>query len=287
MPRVYWRQYGEATTINLPAFYAYATGQDLVTSAVHAAGDTTIMIDEGTPANTTNGFVDEGDFYSLALTALELTGKRIQIKVADQGSPTWLPYDLVIETFGHPSAQDPRGVLLRDTAAAIASGSITLASSALATDDAYNNCVVEIVSNGTAAANGQMRYISDYVGSTKVASISSNWTTLPTGTVIYRVWPAPFGTSDVNVASLSTGAVNAAALATDAVDEIVAGWMAASLNGTVTNGSAKEALVLARNDFSISADGLTLTVRKPDGTTHRTYTLVRFDQPAVRSMTPT
>jgi hypothetical protein len=287
MPRVYWRQYGEATTISLPAFYAYATGQDLVTSAVHAAGDTTIMIDEGTPANTASGFADEGDFYSLALSAAETTGKRMQIKVADQGSPTWLPYDVVVETFGHPSAQDPRGVVLRDTAAAIASGSITFASSAQATDDAYNNMVVEIVSNGTASANNQMRYISDYVGSTKVASISENWTVLPTGTVIYRVYAAPFGATDVNVTTLSANAVNASALAADAVAEIVLGFLSETLNGTVTNGTVKEALLIARQDLSTSADGATMTYRKPDGTTHRTAGVVRFDQQAIRTVTPT
>lgn len=281
-----WRQYGEATTITLPEFIDYTGAKDLVTSAVYAAGDTKISKDEAAEANTTNGFVDRGSYYSIALTATEMQAARIKLIVADQGSPTWLPFSVDIETYGHQSAQDPRGVVLRDTAAAIASGSITFAASAQATDDAYRNMVVEIVSNGTASANNQMRYISGYTGSTKVATISSNWTVLPTGTVVYRVYAAPFGATDVNVASLSANAVNASALSADAVAEIVLGFLSESLNGTVTNGTVKEALVIARQDLSTSADGATMTYRKPDGTTHRTATVVRFDQPAIRTVTP-
>lgn len=97
------RKYNTATTI---LFELYQTdGVDLRVDAAHASGDTTIMKDEGTPTNTTNGFVDEGEIYSLALTATEMQAARIVIKIVDQSTKVWLDKIVVIETYGHASAQ--------------------------------------------------------------------------------------------------------------------------------------------------------------------------------------
>ena len=73
-----------------------------------------------------------------------------------------------------------------DTGTAQAGGSstITLKSGALATDDIYNGATVRIT-GGT--GNGQTRIISDYVGSSKVATVSSAWTTQPDATSTYTV----------------------------------------------------------------------------------------------------
>jgi hypothetical protein len=65
------------------------------------------------------------------------------------------------------------------TAAAGAAGTITLDSGASAVNDFYNGCLVKIVA-GTGA--GQRRWITDYVGSTKVATVDSNWITTPDAT---------------------------------------------------------------------------------------------------------
>ena len=73
------------------------------------------------------------------------------------------------------------------TAQAGASTTITLATTASATDDLYNAQTVYI-SSGT--GSGQLRTISDYVGSTKVVTVSSAWTTTPDGTSVYEVMPA-------------------------------------------------------------------------------------------------
>lgn len=70
------------------------------------------------------------------------------------------------------------------TAQAGASGSITLASGASSTDDFYNSAVLKIQS-GTGA--GQSRQITDYVGSTRVATVDSNWVTNPDNTSVYIV----------------------------------------------------------------------------------------------------
>lgn len=65
-----------------------------------------------------------------------------------------------------------------------AAGSITLDSGASSTDDLYNRNVITIV-RGTGA--GQSRYISDYVGSSKVASVTPNWVTNPDTSSVFSI----------------------------------------------------------------------------------------------------
>ena len=100
------REYGVATTVTFSLFEV--DGVDFRVDAVHAAGDTVIMKDEGSEANTTNGFVDEGTGYSIALTATEMQAARIVIYAIDQtATKVWLDDTIVIETYGNASAQHP------------------------------------------------------------------------------------------------------------------------------------------------------------------------------------
>ena len=73
------------------------------------------------------------------------------------------------------------------TAQAGAANTITLDTGASAVDDFYNNMSVFITS-GT--GSGQLRTISDYVGSSKLATVSVNWTTNPDNTSVNEVMPA-------------------------------------------------------------------------------------------------
>ena len=66
------------------------------------------------------------------------------------------------------------------------STTINLAATASATDDIYNSMTVYI-SSGT--GSGQIKVITDYVGSTKVATVSA-WTTTPDATSVYEIMPA-------------------------------------------------------------------------------------------------
>lgn len=86
------------------------------------------------------------------------------------------------------------------TAQAGAASTVTLAAGASATDDIYNGYGVRIVS-GTGA--GQDRIISDYVGSTKVATVGSPWLVQPNNTSVYEV----FGMAFTSGASYNPGAV--------------------------------------------------------------------------------
>jgi hypothetical protein len=71
-----------------------------------------------------------------------------------------------------------------DTAQAGGANTITLASGASATDDAYNNLGIYIKS-GT--GEGQSKLITDYVGSTKVATVGSDWDVQPDDTSVYTI----------------------------------------------------------------------------------------------------
>lgn len=94
------------------------------------------------------------------------------------------------------------------TAQAGAAGTITLAAGDLATNDIYNGTRV-VTTGGT--GSGQSRMVTDYVGSTKVATISPNWTTTPDNTTTYEMQAA---NSDVvlvagAVASAASGTIDA------------------------------------------------------------------------------
>ena len=97
------RKYGVETTVDFQLFEI--DGVDLRISAVHASGDSKIMKDEGAEANTSNGFTDEGQGYSLVLTATEMEAARIVVYLVDQSSTkVWLDTAFVIETYGNASA---------------------------------------------------------------------------------------------------------------------------------------------------------------------------------------
>jgi hypothetical protein len=183
MPQYFQTPYGRAATINFVLFEA--DGVDFRINAVHASGDTAVMIDQGAEANTNAGFTDEGNGYSIALTAAELSGARVTVYVIDQsGTKVWLDEALIIETTDHPSAAHPNGVLEAGTAQAGGASTITLRSGASTTNDYYIGDRVDIVS-GTGA--GQSGFITAYVGATRVATISSSWATNPDNTSYYEI----------------------------------------------------------------------------------------------------
>ena len=71
-----------------------------------------------------------------------------------------------------------------DTAQAGGANTITLHSGASSNDDIYNGSTIKIT-GGT--GSGQTRIISDYVHSSKVATVSENWTTQPDNTSTFTI----------------------------------------------------------------------------------------------------
>lgn len=95
-------------------------------------------------------------------------------------------------------------IIRNGTAQAGAAGTITLDASANATDDFYNNQLVVLV-GGTGVS--QARFITDYVGSTKVATISPNWITNPDATSVFLILPFGQITSSGPTAAVIADAV--------------------------------------------------------------------------------
>jgi hypothetical protein len=94
---------------------------------------------------------------------------------------------LALSTAGNTAIRDSVVAIFTDdvgTAQAGAAGTITLRSGAVATDDYYNGAYVTLT-GGTGV--GQTRKITDYVGSTKVATLDSNWVTNPDNTSTYII----------------------------------------------------------------------------------------------------
>lgn len=97
---VHLRPYGVPTTVDF-VLYDVSTGA-LDVDEVDGGAEITADCNE-TPTNPiTNDFVDEGSFYSIALTAGEMSCARVVLTVAATDTNV-----VVIETYGHPSSQHP------------------------------------------------------------------------------------------------------------------------------------------------------------------------------------
>src|SRR5688572_19611745 len=104
MPNTFLRKYGQSATI-LFALTDYGT-TDLETGASFASADVKIIKDEGAAANTTNLPTNEGNgLYSLVLTASEMTATRVYVVVVDTSPKVWEDEVIIVDTYGHTSAQ--------------------------------------------------------------------------------------------------------------------------------------------------------------------------------------
>ena len=141
------------------------------------------------------------------------------------------------------------------TAAAGTANTITLDSGASAVDDYYNNLSVFITS-GT--GSGQLRTISDYVGSTKVATVSVNWTTNPDNTSVNEVMPA------VTITAVSGEGSGATARVSSVVGGVIKKVAMVTVGGSNTAGSVGLATRYRSGTATISSGGgsaATLSVR--------------------------
>jgi hypothetical protein len=137
------------------------------------------------------------------------------------------------------------------TAQAGASTTITLDASASAVDDFYKFAWV-LTTGGTGA--GQMRRISIYVGSSKIANIVPDWVTNPDATTTFAV----LGRGSVNVDKLDNNTVDGNVIATGAIGsaQILAGAIttAAFASGAINNAAFNVTETLTANP---AAGGIT------------------------------
>jgi len=92
------RKYGEATTIDFP-LYDSNSPHRLLVNAVSAAGDCQISKNESQWGVVDANFIDRGSFYSIALSATEMTATRIFVTIIDQSAPgLWMDHAISIDT---------------------------------------------------------------------------------------------------------------------------------------------------------------------------------------------
>ena len=141
------------------------------------------------------------------------------------------------------------------TAQAGTANTITLDSGASAVDDYYNNLSVFITS-GT--GSGQLRTVSDYVGSTKVATVSVNWTTNPDNTSVNEVMPA------VTITAVSGEGSGATARVSSVVGGVIKKVAMVTVGGSNTAGAVGLATRYRSGTAAVTSgggSGATLSVR--------------------------
>lgn len=151
---------------------------DLVTGVAAATPDTELSKDGDTFGDRTE-LVELGSsgMYYVTLTAAEMQCSigALLFKEATAGTKTT------------PIVFYPRvlPVVADAEATAGAAGTITLAVGSSGTDDYYNGCIIHLNAD---TGSGQVRTITDYVGSTRVASVTPNWGTNPDNTTDYIIY---------------------------------------------------------------------------------------------------
>lgn len=178
LPRGKW---GVAYTCEVPLVKRGVTDFAVSADFTPASGDVKIDKDDaGSAASITtlptavtmgNGAVWK---YSLSASEMQATSK-VTVTTVDAATKAVEDQCFTVEIdYGIRS----------NTAQAGASSTITLDSSASATDNFYAGEFLEII-GGTGV--GQVRRIASYVGSTKVATVDSAWATNPDSTSIFRI----------------------------------------------------------------------------------------------------
>jgi hypothetical protein len=101
---IHWVPYGEGPK-TFDFFLLKADGTFDVDES-DSGSEVAIELDEGAPTTGAGvaDFVDEGNSYSVVLTAAQLTAARIEVEVSGE-----ILNGFLIETYGCPQAQDPRG----------------------------------------------------------------------------------------------------------------------------------------------------------------------------------
>jgi hypothetical protein len=151
---------------------------DLVTGAT--SPDSELSQDTGTFADATNEATEiatNSGMYYLDLAAGEMDTKSTAV-IVKSGTGKTTP--IVLYPVRLPAIRT-------GTAQAGAASTITLDASASAIDDYYNGCYVNITNNSPANAQGQARRITDYVGSTKVATVEGTYGTNPSSASTFEV----------------------------------------------------------------------------------------------------
>lgn len=172
----------DAATFAAGAIDATAIANGAIDAATFAAGAidaASIAADAITAAKIANGAIDAATFAAGAIDAAALATDAVA-EIADGVWDEAYSGHLTSGTFGQALAG-----IRSSTAQAGAATTITLDAGASAVDDFYNNTMI-VITAGTGV--GQSRFISDYVGATKVATVPA-WVTNPSSDSVFVIIP--------------------------------------------------------------------------------------------------
>lgn len=266
MQGVHLRKYGVEAKIDFELYEV--DGVDFRTDWTPAEGDVFMMRDEAAEEQVTNAagnadlstlVTDEGRGYSITLAAEDMQSARVVVYLVDQATKVFLDKALVIETYGHASAQhafdlddsvrggmtalpnanaDAAGGLLISDAGGLdmdAASGITLSGTStgdstlttivltggVAINGYYDGQLVKI-NSGTGA--GQVRTILSYLAAGTVATVTRDWSTTPDATSKFSVLAADYP------AILEAGTAQAGGASTITLDA-----NASAINNTYNN----------------------------------------------------
>lgn len=180
-------------------------GSILHSGIAQAGGSNTITLDSGANSND--------DFYNHAKIVISSgTGTEQERIIVDYNgttkvatvAPPWITQPDSTSAFevepGNCHAETGWGTIKVGILQAATSTTATLDSAASSIDDYYNN---ELLHIDAGTGEGQVRVITDYNGTTKVATINAAWTTTPDTTSEYIVEEAhPY--IDTNLTNIET-----------------------------------------------------------------------------------
>lgn len=194
--------------------------------------DTELSQDAGTFADATNEATEiatsSGIVY-VDLIATELDTTSTVVKIASTGAKTTI------------AVLNPRRlpIIRTGTAQAGAATTITLDSSASAVDDYYVGCYVNITNDTPTNARGQARVITDYVGSTKVATVAT-WGTNPSSSSTFEVLATPDWIQRLADVNAISGVAVSTSTAQLGVNVVNVGGSAVSQSGGLLNANVTQ-----------------------------------------------
>lgn len=198
---VHQRLYNTATTVN---FKLYNTDGTLDVDEADGGTEVAISCNEGAETTATNDFADEGNFYSIALTATELQCARATVVVSATTTEVFF-----IETYGNASAQ-----IISIPATSIASGGITAASFAAGAVDAAAIAADAIGASELATdAIGAAEIAADAIAASEVAANAIGAAEVADGAID----AGTFAASAIDAAAIAADAIGSSELATDAI----------------------------------------------------------------------
>jgi len=134
-------------------------------------------------ANFEEGYVQESISQAAPIVSGGGVSFRLPVWLTGAPTPQTTPPDWSILLRACAFSETKTAAAVVGTAAAVAAGTITLAAGASAVDQFYRGMPID----GTSGSiSGQRRYITNYVGSTKVATVAPDWQG-PTGTPGYSI----------------------------------------------------------------------------------------------------